>query len=115
MGGSLLLTERISTGNPATGDRDAFGTQHFGLPLGVAGLQIAAGADDAPPWKAYRLAEDVADCPGSPGKSRFFGDFSVGDHFAWLQGMEHPENLVLESGHKVPKSRSPMSPRPGRM
>jgi hypothetical protein len=29
--------------------------------------------------------------------------------------VEYPEHFVLESGHSVPKSRSPISPSPGRM
>jgi hypothetical protein len=115
MSGSSLLGVWISTGNSATGDHDAFSAQQLGLTLVVAGLQRAAGTDDAPPGEAFRLAEDVADGSGGPGKSRFFGDFTVCHHISGLQGMEYPKDFVLEPGHRVPKSRSPMSPRPGRM
>ena len=116
--GSSLLAWPISTGyqgHPPASYPHAFGAEKFHLAVIVSSLQIAAGTDDPPPGQTFGLAQDVPHRPGSTRVSGFFGDFAVSDHISRLQGVEHPKNLVLESGHRVPKSRSPMSPRPGRM
>lgn len=90
MGGSSLLYVGISTGNPATGDHHAFGTEQLGLTIVVARLQVTAGTNDAPPGEAIRLTEDVPDGSGRSGKSGFLGDFPVGDDIARFQRTEHP-------------------------
>lgn len=86
----------------------------------VAGNQSTGGVDDSPPGKSVGSSEDVADGPGGAWEARFGSDLAVGDDIAWLQGGENPTDGFLEVGlhgqvYTVPKSRSPMSPSPGRM
>jgi hypothetical protein len=115
---SSLVEEGISTriwSYPPTSDPNPLGAEQFRLTITMACLEVAPSTDDPPPGKTFGLAQDVPHGSGCTRISGFLGDFAVGDHVSRLQGVEYPENLVLESGHKVPKSRSPMSPRPGRM
>jgi hypothetical protein len=115
---SSLVEEGISTriwSYPPTSDPDPLGAEQFRLTIATACLEVAAGPNDPPPGKTFGLAQDVPHGSGRARVSGFFGDFAIGDYVSRLQGVEHAENLVLESGHRVPKSRSPISPRPGRM
>jgi hypothetical protein len=101
--------------HPPTGDPDPLGAEQFRLPIIMTCLEIPARTNNSPPGETRRLAQDVPNRSGRTRKPGFLGDFAVGDHLSGLQATKHPEHFVLESGHRVPKSRSPMSPRPGRM
>ncbi len=102
-------------GHPSTGDPDPLGAEELRLAIAMACFQISAGANHPPPGETVRFAQDIAYRSSRTREPRLFGDFAIGDHLSRLQGLEYAEDFVLESGHRVPKSRSPISPRPGRM
>lgn len=80
------------------------------------GPDVAARPDHPPPWDPFATAAE--DRPNRPGRSRvtgLVGDLAIRDHLAPLEGVDDAEHGVFEIGHNVPKSLSPMSPRPGAM
>jgi len=78
--------------------------------------ELATDTDHSPPRdRGVGAAEDRAHGSGCPGKPRLGGHVTVGDHITRLERAEDLEHCILERTHSVPKRRSPMSPRPGRM
>ena len=77
---------------------------------------MATGADNTPPWDlGTGDPEQIPNGSSSPGISRLGRYLSVGHDLAAPETVDHSEHRVLEIGHTVPKSRSPMSPSPGAM